>query len=146
MRKEGKAVTAARKRRSGGNTILETSLVMVAFMGMLLAAIDYGQFLYVHNALVERARSSARWGAINGPTNTPAIVNRVLYNQSTTGTTPFMGLSASNVSVTTSDINTDNYRMELQIAGYQYTRVSLFSFGRSTGPTIRVSVPLGAYL
>jgi Flp pilus assembly protein TadG len=70
-----------RRRTSKGATILEMALIYLVFACMLIGAFDFGQFLFVHQALVERARYAARWGAINDPTDTASIKNMVRYFQ-----------------------------------------------------------------
>jgi len=150
--------TLRRRRASKGTVIMETALTFIAFAGMLLGAFDFGQFLFIHQALVERARSAARWGAINNPADSTSITNMVLYNQATTpdsgtptyfnltaGTTDAQGNKTGNVFVTNPGSGTDNYRLNLQISGYSYTILSPYIAGTYTGPPITVSVPLGLY-
>ena len=45
-----------KKSGAGGSVILETALIFLVFACLLLGAFDFGQFLFVHQALVERAR------------------------------------------------------------------------------------------
>lgn len=69
-----------RRGRRKGNAILESAFVFLTVSAMLIGTFDFGQFLFVHQALVERARSSARWGAVDMDHNTAEIENMVLYN------------------------------------------------------------------
>jgi Flp pilus assembly protein TadG len=140
-------VSARRRKSSRGNTVLETALVGLVFFSLLIGAFDFGQFLFVHQALVERARLAARWGAINDPTNHTATSNMVLYNQSTqpAGGAGYFNLTAGNVAVTDPDVNTNNYRLNVVISGYTYNMFSPYFAGTYTGPRIMVSVPLGPY-
>lgn len=138
------------RRRAGsrGNAMVETALIGLVFFCLLLGAFDFGQFLFIHQALVERARSAVRWGAINDPTNANSYVtNMVLYNQSTqpSGASGYFNLTASNVTVTNPDSGTNNYRINIQISGYTYTVLSPYIAGSYTGPAITVSYPLGPY-
>ena len=97
---------ASRRGLQRGSVFVETALVFLAFVCMLLAAFDFAQYLFLHQAIQERARYAARWGAINGPTNTDAIKNMVLYYQSAappSGTSTYFNLNASNITVSTSD-------------------------------------------
>ncbi len=133
---------------SKGSVMVETALVFLAFAGMLIGAFDFGQFLFIHQALVERARYAARWGAINDPTDSTSITNMVLYNQAAPpppGTAPYLNLTAANVTVTNPGSGTDDYRLNLQISGYSYTVLSPYIAGSYVGPRITVSVPLGLY-
>ena len=90
------------EKTSGGNVIVETALIFLVFACLLLGAFDFGQFLFIHQALVERARYAVRLGAINDPTDTTSITNMVLYNQATSpgGGTAYFNLTAANVIVT----------------------------------------------
>lgn len=139
---------ARRRRATKGSVIVETALIFLVFAIMLLGAFDFGQFLFIHQSLVERARYAARWGAINDPTDSASITNMVLYNQTTSpnqSTGSYFNLTAENVSVTNPGSGTDEYRLTLIISGYSYTVLSPYIAGRYTGPRITVSVPLGLY-
>src|SRR5580765_4242489 len=135
----------SRRNKSGGSVIVETALIFLVFACLLLGAFDFGQFLFVHQALVERARYAARWGALSDPTNTAAITNMVLYNSPAGSGTGYFNLTAANVFVTSSGVGTDNYVLNVRLAGYQYIRVSPYVAGSYTGPQIIVSVPLGIF-
>jgi hypothetical protein len=132
-------------RRQRGGAVVEASLIFTLFACLLLGAFDFGQFLFIHQALVERARSAVRWGAINDPTDTDSITNMVLYNQATAGTDSYFGLTASNVAVSATGAGTDNYNLKVTISGYTYSVLSPYISGQYTGPLISVSVPLGLY-
>jgi Flp pilus assembly protein TadG len=138
-------VSRVRRARQKGSAMVEAALLGIIFFSMLVATFDFGQFLFIHQALVERARSAARWGLVNGGTDLDGTKNMVLYNQSTTGQTAFFGLTASNVTVTTSDLNTDNARLTVNVDNYSYKMISPYIAGNYTGPGIRVSVPLGMF-
>ncbi|MEO8026951.1 MAG: TadE family protein [Bryobacteraceae bacterium] len=100
---------------------VESSLVFTALVFMLLGIFDFGQFLFIHQALVERARYAARWGAINDPTNTTSIRNMVMYNQSGNpdgSTQPYFGLTTSNVQVSTLGGGSPDYRLKVLITNY----------------------------
>ena len=150
-----------KRKGSRGNAMLESALVFLVFVSMLLGAFDFGQFLFVHQALTERARYGARWGAINDPTNTTATVNKVLYNSSTApsgATTGYFGLSNC-TTVTTNgittqtggvcakyyDAGTDNARVVVTIVNYRYTILSPYIAGSYSGPNIDVTVPVGRF-
>ncbi len=98
--------------------IVETALIFLVFACLLLGAFDFGQFLFVHQALVERARYAARWGAISDPTNATSITNMVLYNSPTGSGTGYFNLTSANVFVTSPGAGTDNYVLNVQLSGY----------------------------
>src|SRR4051794_29765904 len=64
-----------------GQSLVESTLVLLVFLSMLLGVFDCGQVLFAHQALVERVRTAARWGMIHPDRGTEAVTNLVLYNQ-----------------------------------------------------------------
>ncbi len=89
-----------RRRRARGQSLVETTLILTAFMGLMLGMVGVGQMLFVRQALVERAQDAARWGAVNSFDAT-AIRNLVLYGATvpSDGAMPFAGLSPTEVVV-----------------------------------------------
>jgi Flp pilus assembly protein TadG len=150
-----KPISRARRRSSSGNVMIEGAFIFVIFFSMLIGTFDFGQFLFIHQALVERARYALRWGAVNDA-STSQIQNMVLYYQSTNpgnGTPGYFNLTSSNVtaSKTTDSIcmvsdptvyPTLYKRMSLQIHDYSYTMLSPFSAGTYNGPNITVAAPI----
>src|SRR5258708_19436950 len=89
------------RAKSGGSVLVETALIFLVFACLLLGAFDFGQFLFIHQALVERARYAVRLGAINDPTDAAAITNTVLYGQPTsTAAGTYFNLTAATVFIT----------------------------------------------
>jgi Flp pilus assembly protein TadG len=135
-----------RRRNSRGSTMVEMTLIFLVFFCLLMGAFDFGQFLFIHQALVERARSAARWGMATypSPTNTE-IQNMMIYGQSTAGTNGYFGLTSGMVTVTSSNPNTWNARISILVSNYPYKMLSPYIAGNYTGPNISVIVPLGMY-
>src|SRR5258706_4777174 len=135
-----------RRRNSRGSMMVELSLIFLVFFSLLIGAFDFGQFLFIHQALVERARLAARWGMATypAPTNTE-IQNMMIYGQSTAGTNGYFGLTSGMVTVTSSDANTWNARISILVSNYPYKMLSPYIAGSYTGPNISVIVPLGMY-
>jgi Flp pilus assembly protein TadG len=138
---------SGRRKSRRGSVMVELSLIGIVFFVLMIGILDFGQFLFLQQAMVERARTAARWGAVTDPTNSVAIQNMVLYLQSTAppGGRASFGLTADMVSVSTADAGTDNYRLVRQISGYSYTVLSPYLAGSYKGAPISVSVPLGLY-
>lgn len=133
------------KRR--GNVILETALISTVYFAIVLGIFDFGQYLYIHEALVQRARASIRTGAIKGETN-DQIRNRVIFNSPTapSATTGFFGLKASNVAVTQTGVGTDAAQFRVTITSFPFKMLSLFSGGsKLASSTINVTVPVGMF-
>src|SRR5579863_1957615 len=79
---------ANRKKRERGSAIVEGSLILLILLSMLVAIVDFGQFLFIHQTLTERAREAVRYGVVNDPTDTTSIQNVVLYGQASGGSIP----------------------------------------------------------
>jgi hypothetical protein len=126
--------------------MVELTLIFLVFFCLLMGAFDFGQFLFIHQALVERARSAARWGMATypSPTNTE-ILNMMVYGQSTAGSNGYFGLTSGMVTVTTSNLNSWNARISILVSNYPYKMLSPYIAGSYTGPNISVIVPLGMY-
>ena len=135
-----------RKRRSNrGSTMLELALIFLVFFSLLMGVFDFGQFLFIHQALVERARWAARWGMTNNTATTSDITNMVIYAQTTAGSNGYFGLTSSMVTVTASNPNTNNWCISVLIFNYPYKMFAPYISGNYTGPNINVTVPLGLY-
>lgn len=128
--------------------MVESALIFLVFFTLIMGIFDFGQFLFLQQALVEQARYAARWGAVNNPTDSTSIQNMFLYSQSASppaGTPTYFGVPAADVNVSTADSGTDNYRLIVNVAGYTYQIYSFSIFGTYTGPPINMVVPLGKY-
>jgi Flp pilus assembly protein TadG len=90
------------KRR--GQALIETSLILATYMGLLLGIVGIGQSLFVRQTFSERVHQAARWGAVNAY-QPEAIRNLVLYGTAApdAATLPFMGLAPSDVLVAAPD-------------------------------------------
>ena len=91
------------KSRERGQSLVESSLVLLVFFAMLFGVVDCGQVLVAHQSLVERVRSAVRWGVVRPWDGTgEQIANLILYNQPDeprSTTAGFLGLSRDNVQV-----------------------------------------------
>ncbi len=67
-----------KRRNSRGQSLVESALVLAAFLGMLLGIVNVGQALYSRQTLAARAHDAARWGAMH-PYDPAAIRNVALY-------------------------------------------------------------------
>ena len=133
------------RRRQRGAALIETGLIFTIFAFMLIGAADFGQFLFIHQALVERTRNAARWGALSDPTNVTAIQNMVLYNQTTVpsgSTSGYFGLTSANVQVTNPGSGTNDSRVAIFITNYSYAVLSPYIGGTYTGPNITITYPV----
>src|SRR5579864_7438594 len=147
-----KSTSAGKRQR--GSALVEGALIFAIFTYMMIAVVDFGQFLFVHQTLTERAREGVRYGIVNDPTNATSIQNVVLYGQASGGSVPnsptnsdvgIFGVLRSQVVVSaTGTSGTDDYRLNVKVQSYSYTIYSPLIYGSYTGPNILASLPLGA--
>ncbi len=132
--------------------MVESAFIFTVFFFLMIGIFDFGQFLFVHQALVERARYATRWGAATGAT-TAQIKNMVLYNQATTPSPAngYFNLADSNVTVTASTdtvcpvsgAGASLYKLvTVQLQNYNYRVISPYIGGTYTGPAITVTEPI----
>lgn len=89
-----------RAPKQAGQSLVESALILTAFMGLLLGMAGVGQMVFVRQTLADRARMAARWGALN--TYDPAAVRRVVLfgtAEPAPGQSAFFGLSPAAVEV-----------------------------------------------
>jgi len=89
-----------RAQKRAGQSLIESALILTAFMGLLVGMAGIGQMLFVRQTLADRARMAARWGAMN--TYDPAAIRRmVLFGTAAPAPAdaPFFGLTAAAVDV-----------------------------------------------
>lgn len=107
--------------------MVETALVLLIFLMLLIGVIDFGQVMFFHQSLVERARAAARYGAIH-PTDTTGIQNVAVYNTASySGSAPpaILGnMTTSMVNVQDLDANTPEARIIVTISGYPINFIS----------------------
>jgi Flp pilus assembly protein TadG len=90
-----------KRSRRKGQSLVETSLILAAFLGLLLGMVTIGQTLFVRQTFAERVHEAARWGAVN--TYDPAAIRNIVQYGTTAPSpdaTPFMGLTDSEIVVT----------------------------------------------
>jgi hypothetical protein len=85
-----------------GQGLVEATFVLLVFFTLLLGVIDCAQVLFAHQSLVERVRSSVRWGVVHPWQGPEQITNLILYAQTEeprTSAAGFLGLKPENVRV-----------------------------------------------
>jgi len=89
------------KSREKGQGLVEATFVLLAFFALLLGVIDCAQVLFAHQALVERVRSSVRWGVVHKWEGPDRIANLILYGEETAprAAEGFLGLKPENVRI-----------------------------------------------
>lgn len=106
-------------KRTRGQSLVESALVLAAFMGLLVGMASVGESLFVRQTLADRARMAARWGALNA--FDPAAIRRVvLYGtaQPAPADTAFFGLKAQAVEVSNPGCPGRDCRLRVSIPEY----------------------------
>lgn len=122
--------------------MVETSLVLTVFLCMVVAIMDFAQFLFVHQSLVEASRAAARYGAVNAY-NEQAIVNVVLYDSAVAPADPRarFNLDASMVAVRRLDSGSSSDRVEVKISNYPFQVYTPMIAGTLRGLAITTTLP-----
>jgi Flp pilus assembly protein TadG len=83
-----------------GQSLIESALILAAFMGLLLGMTGVGQLIFVRQTLADRTSQAARWGALNSY-DPSAIRDVVRFGTATPqpGQGPFFGIAAAAVEV-----------------------------------------------
>ena len=132
------------RKSRGGNSLVESTLVLMVFLTLLFSVFDFGWVLFEHHTILNQARGAARFAAIH-PEDLTALQNMVLYGQATAPprkATGIFGLQPAMVNVSRTDEWTPEDRIVIAISGYQYTVITPFMAGRFTGRPIEVSSPV----
>lgn len=138
----------SQRGRRRGQALLESALVTLVFVVLLVGVIDVGQFLFVHQTLVERGRNALRYGVVR-PFDANAIRNMVLYNQPSgpsggQAVPGIFGLTPSMVSVTRQDATFNEDRIVVTISDYPFRFLTPLIAGLARGKPITVSLPYEA--
>ena len=117
------------RKKQRGQAFIESALIMLIFVPVLVGIADFGQVIYFHASLTERARAAARYGAVHTYTDGSAIQNVAVYNDAspatgTAGLVPY--LTTSLVTATLDDANTDSARITVTITNYPFNFISGF--------------------
>jgi Flp pilus assembly protein TadG len=136
-----------RRRNQRGQALIESGLIMVIFLSMLIGILDFGQFLYFHQSLSERARAAVRYGAIHANNGNLAtdIANFAVYNDpagTANGATAILpSLTTNMVSATLANTGTEDAIISVQINNYPFNFLSPFMSKSTWYKTIRASQP-----
>ncbi len=140
-----------RQLREKGQALVEGTLILLVFVTFFIGTIDFGQFLYYHESLAERARAAARYGAVN-PADRTGIQNVAVYNDpagTVNGATALMPSFTTDmvtvclpgdISCSDSSAGPDS-RVTVTISGYQMTTFNLFMPKSFTNLPITASLP-----
>ncbi len=89
-----------RGQASKGQSLVESALILTAFMALLLGMAGVGESLFVRQTLADRTRMAARWGAL--ASYDPGAIRRVVLfgtAEPAQGQSSFFGLTDAAVEV-----------------------------------------------
>lgn len=131
-----------RRKKQKGSAMLESALVLSVFLLTIIAVLDFAQFLFIHQSLVEATRKAARYGVVTAYNETE-IRNVLLYDDSTggNGAPARFDLTASMVSVRRVDPGTPADRVEVKLSNYPFKVYTPMIAGTLTGLPITATVP-----
>jgi Flp pilus assembly protein TadG len=134
-----------RSDRRRGSSLVESALVLFVFLSMLIAIMDFAQFLFLHQTITERTRLAGRQAVVKKYT-IDQIKNYVAYgNPNGMGDANlkgFFGMKPSNVNVTISDTGEVDQRLNIVVSGLKFLILTPTIPGQGTIMPIRVSAPL----
>jgi TadE-like protein len=89
-----------RTRNRRGQSLVESTFVLAAFMSLLFGIAQVAETLFTRQTLVQRANAAARWGAMH-PYDPHAIRNVALFGSARPGegATAVFGLNESEIQV-----------------------------------------------
>ena len=131
-----------RKDRRRGHAMLEGALILMIFLSFLIGTLDFAQFLYFHQSLVERVRTAARYGAVH-PTDTTGIQNMAVYNKAVlTGseTSLVPNLTTGMVAVSSLSAGSSEARVTVTISSYPFQFFSPLIAGARTARAITATM------
>lgn len=141
----------SRRALQKGQAFVEAGLILFIFLAFLIGTLDFGQYLYFHQSLSERARAALRYGITNIADRT-GIQNVAVYNDpagTANGATAILpNFTTAMVAVCLpgdagcSDpaANSDS-RVTVTISGYQMVTFNLIVPRNFTNNPIVVSAP-----
>ena len=112
------------RRNQRGQSLVEGTLVMLVFFALLLGVVDFGQVLFAHQSLTERARAAVRWGSLHPEGGPEPVRNMVLYGtpEASASMVGYWGLSADNVHVSyrgVEDAAADVETLHIEIVNFE---------------------------
>jgi Flp pilus assembly protein TadG len=138
----------ARPTGQRGQSVVESLLVLVVLIGMILGVLDFGQMMFLHQTLTERARAAARHAALN-PADVDGARNLVLFGNTVAPadtTRSFWGMTAAMVQVARNNQDTNEDEMVVTISGYRFQIFSPWIAGSGLGKSIVASAPVEVLL
>lgn len=127
-----------------GAALIEFAIVATVFLTMIFAVVEFGRFLWTHNALTDAARRGARYATIrkNDSAGITAVKKMVVYGDPNANPATAIPVAAG---LTTTNINVEyqNYN-GVQLGSRATVSIINYNFQFSV-PLIGGSTPMPAY-
>lgn len=142
--------TNRRRTAQRGAYLVETSLIIVAFLAMLMFVMDFGRVLLTQQYITERARAGARYAAVHN-WDTTAVKNYICYNSSSApsgGGSGMFGLQPSQVQVTQKGSGSPfgsawDDSIQISVSGVSILKFVPYFAGSFTSRTVTITIPAG---
>ncbi len=129
-------------RRRRGSTLVESAMVLLLFLVLLLAVMDFAQILFFHQVLTDRVRSGVRYAVVH-PWDTAAVQRYVAANNAAYGAaSSLFGITPAMVQVLRFDAGTAADRIEVRISTYRMRFLSPWFSGVFTPGPFRAVMPV----
>lgn len=90
------------RKRTIGQSLVESTLVLLIFLAFLLGVVDVGQVAFAHETLESRVEMAVRWGSLHPNDGVNAVRNLIMYGQPqdpVKAMEPLQGLKPENIIV-----------------------------------------------
>ena len=130
------------RNKERGSLLVESALVLLAFVLIVVSVFDFGQVLFLHQSITERVRAALRYGTVNSYDGA-AIQNYVIYGQPAppASASPDFSLTPAMVSVQRAEAGTTDDRVTITVSNYPYLFLSPFIAGARAGSPVVESLP-----
>lgn len=136
------------RRNERGGSVAEFAVVALVFFMIVFGIIEFGRFLYTHNALTDASRRGARYAALHQE-NAPCVVNVVIYGEGNinpntcapTGPALINGLTSTNIVVQYQGSSPNAYGMNI---GTATVSIQNYTFNLSI-PLLSRTITMPAY-
>lgn len=139
-----------RLRRSNGRprtgaALIEATLTILLFLLFIFTIVDFGIATYLHHTLAQRARTAVRKAVVElGTYDATKIQNLIMYDSVTASGDPFLGLTASNITVYRPPASIDGQadRLIVTIADFRFPLFTYLVAGSVVGKPIVINLAI----
>ena len=109
------------RKNERGSTLVEFAIGVTVFATAMLAVLEFGRVLWVHNALTDAARRGARYAVLHSQSDSAAVKNVVVYGDASGGGNPMLeNLTTEKVNVVYDNFGLNDGTVTVSIDEYQF--------------------------